>query len=124
MTQAERGFMRVAHIIKVTRISGAESHLLVLLAGLRQRGIDARLIILVERNKPMDDMADEAEERDIPVTRLIIRRDFDLSLLFRLSSAPARHAARYSAYAPDSRRPLWLSGGQDGGRAARHQQPT
>ena len=76
--------MRVVHIIKITRISGAERHLLLLLAGLRQRGVDASLVILVERDKPMDDMLAEARNRDIPVTRLVIRRDYDFTLPWRL----------------------------------------
>ncbi len=79
--------MRVAHIIKVTRISGAERHLLLLLTGLRERGIDARLIILVERDTPMDDMMAEAREREIPVSRFVIRRDNDLLLLWKLRGA-------------------------------------
>lgn len=79
--------MRIAHIIKVTRISGAERHLLLLAEGLRKRGIDAHLIILVERDRPMDDMAAAAEKRDIPLTRLTIHRDYDLSLPWRLQRA-------------------------------------
>ncbi len=79
--------MRVAHVIKVTRISGAERHLLILLRGLRERGVDARLIILVERGKPMDDMLAAAAERDIPVTSLPIRGDYDPLLLWRLRRA-------------------------------------
>ena len=79
--------MRVAHIIKVTRISGAEGHLLDLLTGLRERDVDARAIILVERDKPMDAMMREAEARKIPITRLTIRRDFDLHLLWTLRRA-------------------------------------
>lgn len=79
--------MRIAHIIKVTRISGAERHLLFLLEGLRKRGVDARLIILVERDRPMDEMAAAAEERNIPITRLRIYRDNDLTLLWRLRRA-------------------------------------
>ena len=79
--------MRIAHIIKVTRISGAERHLLFLVEGLRKRGFDAHLIILVERDRPMDDMARAAEKRDIPLTRLTIHRDYDLSLLRRLRRA-------------------------------------
>ena len=79
--------MRVAHIIKVTRISGAEGHLLILLAGLRNRGIDARLIILVEPGKPMEDMVEAAAERGIPTSSLVIRRDYDLPLLFKFRSA-------------------------------------
>ena len=76
--------MRVVHIIKVTRISGAERHLLLLLAGLIQRGVDARLVILVERDQPMDDMLAEAQDDAIPITRLFIRRDYDLALLWKL----------------------------------------
>ena len=87
MTQADRAPLRVAHIIKVTRISGAEGHLLTLLAGLRASGIDARLIILVERETPMDDMAEAAAQTGIPATRLVIGRDYDLRLLFRLRGA-------------------------------------
>ncbi|MCY3779725.1 MAG: glycosyltransferase family 4 protein [Chloroflexi bacterium] len=87
MTQADRGLMRVVHIIKVTRVSGAEGHLLVLLAGLRNRGIDARLIILVEPDKPMEDMVATAADRGIPTSSLIIRRDYDLPLLFKLRNA-------------------------------------
>ena len=79
--------MRIAHIIKVTRISGAERHLLFLVEGVRKRGFDAHLIILVERDRPMDDMARAAEKRDIPLTRLTIHRDYDLSLLRRLRRA-------------------------------------
>lgn len=82
--------MRVVHIIKVTRISGAERHLLLLLAGLIERGVDARLVILVERDKPMDDMLAAAQSRAIPITRLVIRRDYDVALLWRLR-ARLRH---------------------------------
>ena len=79
--------MRVAHIIKVTRISGAERHLLFLLEGLRERGADAHLIILVERHKPMDEMTGEVGALGIPCLRLIMHRDYDLRLLWRLRRA-------------------------------------
>ena len=79
--------MRIAHVIKVTRISGAERHLLFLLDGLRQRGLDAQLIILVERDRPMDEMVAAAEARGIPVQSLPIGRDTDLPLLWRLRRA-------------------------------------
>ena len=42
--------MRVVHIIKVKGIAGAERHLLDLLEGLREREVDARLILLTEPN--------------------------------------------------------------------------
>ncbi len=79
--------MRVAHIIKATRISGAEGHLLVLLQGLRSEGMDARLIMLVEPTQPMDDMMLAAQSRGIPTQRLPIRRDYDPALLFRIRRA-------------------------------------
>ncbi|MCY3867220.1 MAG: glycosyltransferase family 4 protein [Chloroflexi bacterium] len=79
--------MRIAHIIKVTRISGAERHLLFLLDGLRKRSVDARLVILVERDRPMDEMVAAAAERNIPILRLPIGRDYDLPLLWRLRRA-------------------------------------
>lgn len=79
--------MRIAHVIKVTRISGAERHLLFLLDGLRQRGLDARLIILVERDEPMREMVAAAKARGIPVQSILIGRDYDLPLLWRLRRA-------------------------------------
>jgi glycosyltransferase involved in cell wall biosynthesis len=76
--------MRVAHVIKVTNIAGAETHLLTLLSGLRARQIDAQLILLVEPSKPMDDYVDVLAQREIPIYRLIIRADFDPTLVYRL----------------------------------------
>lgn len=76
--------MRVVHIIKVTRISGAERHLLVLLTGLRKQGVDAQLIILTEPHQPMDDMMQIATENDIPIHRIIIKRDYDLRVIFHI----------------------------------------
>ncbi len=84
--------LRVSHIIKVTRISGAENHVLALLGGLRARGVDARLIILVEREQPMDDLLAASAERGIPTTRLTIRRDADLRLALRLRGVLRRQA--------------------------------
>ena len=79
--------LRVAHIIKATRISGAEAHLLALLPGLRERGVDARLIMLVEPDKPMDDMLQRAEACGIPTSRLSIGRDIDPRALWKLRRA-------------------------------------
>lgn len=76
--------MRVVHIIKVTRISGAERHLLILLKGLREKGIDAHLIMLAEASNPMQEMIQAAQERDIPIQSVLIRRDYDLSVINRL----------------------------------------
>jgi glycosyltransferase involved in cell wall biosynthesis len=76
--------LRVVHIIKATNVAGAETHLLMLLSGLRRRQIDAQLLVLVEPSKPMDEYVQAADQRGIPVTRLVITNDFDPTLLPRL----------------------------------------
>ncbi|HLV37784.1 MAG TPA: glycosyltransferase [Spirillospora sp.] len=76
--------LRVAHVIKVTNIAGAETHLLTLLAGLRARQIDAQLLMLTEASKPMDDYLQALTRRGIPVERLVIYSDADPTLLPRL----------------------------------------
>ena len=76
--------MRVAHVIKVVRIAGAEQHLLTLLDGLRARQIDAQLILLVEPSNPMEAYVQAASARGIPVTSVVINSHFDLTLHQRL----------------------------------------
>lgn len=74
--------MIVAHIIKVTRLAGAENHLLALIAGLRDHTINVHVILLVEPSQPMDSFVRAAAP--VPVHRLVIQRDLDLTLLPRL----------------------------------------
>lgn len=76
--------MRVAHIIKVTQIGGAERHLLILLPALKKRGIDPHLIMMVEPDNPMTSMAELAEAAGITVHSLTIRRDYDPIVGFQL----------------------------------------
>jgi glycosyltransferase involved in cell wall biosynthesis len=76
--------LRVAHIIKVTSIAGAETHLLTLLAGLRARQIDAQLILLVEPRRPMDNYAARLAQQGIPAHRLTIGLNADPTLIVRL----------------------------------------
>jgi glycosyltransferase involved in cell wall biosynthesis len=73
--------MKVIHVIKVTSIAGAENHLLVLVAGLRARQIDAQIIMLTEPNKPMIDFITAAKQREIPIRSVVIRRMIDFSLI-------------------------------------------
>ena len=80
----QKVYMHVAHIIKVTRISGAERHLLVLLKGLREQGIDAHLIILTQPNSPMNNMIAEAEQHGIPIHNVTIYRHYDLTVVWRI----------------------------------------
>lgn len=82
--------MRVVHVIKATRIGGAERHLLILLKALREREIDAQLVLLVEPATPMDDLVAEAQARAIPVERILIHGDADLLVTTRLRDALLR----------------------------------
>ncbi len=79
--------MRVLHILKITRVAGVERHLLMLCQGLRREGIDARLLLLVERRRPMTEYVAECEQRGIPSQRMTIYHDADPSLPTRLSRA-------------------------------------
>jgi glycosyltransferase involved in cell wall biosynthesis len=77
---------RIIHLSKMTGTAGSEGHLLILLEGLRAAGLDARLWILIEPDKPIQDFVDRAQAFGIPVERLIIRRDLDPVLWWRLVS--------------------------------------
>lgn len=79
--------MRVAHVIKATGIAGAERHLLILLSGLRARGVDAQLLLLVEPRRPMDDLIERATERGVPVGRVPIRHHLDAGVARKLRKA-------------------------------------
>ena len=81
--------MKVVHIIKATRISGAERHLLILLPALKARGIDVHLILLEDPAHPVDDMAHQLTEADVPVWRIPIYRHNDVQVIGRI-----RHVLR------------------------------
>ncbi|MCC6614432.1 MAG: glycosyltransferase [Anaerolineae bacterium] len=73
--------MHVTHLIKAVGIAGAERHLLTLLPGLRARGIDVDLILLVEPDRLLDSYVQMMEAAGIPVERRIIHSHADLSLV-------------------------------------------
>ncbi len=76
--------MKVIHVIKITSIAGAENHLLMLVAGLRARNIDAEIVMLTEPAKPMTEFVAEAKRREIPIKSLVIRRSIDPALIKNL----------------------------------------
>ena len=78
--------MRVVHVVKVKGLAGAENHLLLLLEGLRRRGIDAEFLLLVEPSIPVDEMVQACETRGIPAERVHIHGNADLGLYRRLWS--------------------------------------
>ncbi|MCK6580543.1 MAG: glycosyltransferase [Anaerolineae bacterium] len=79
--------MKVAHLIKATRIAGAERHLLILLPGLQARGVEVRLLLLVEPDKPVQDFGDALVRGGIPVERIVIHRHSDIGVIGRIRAA-------------------------------------
>ncbi len=77
--------MHVLHITKATGIAGSENHLLTLLAGLREKEVDARLLLLVEPDNPVEALVQAASARGIPIEREVIRGHVDPALLARLT---------------------------------------
>jgi glycosyltransferase involved in cell wall biosynthesis len=83
---------RIIHLSKMTGAAGAEGHLLVLLPGLRARGLDARLWILVEPGNPLQEYVDRVQASGVPVERIVIHHHLDPGLWRRL--AARLHAVR------------------------------
>jgi glycosyltransferase involved in cell wall biosynthesis len=77
--------VQIVHIIKIVLTAGAERHLLRLLPGLKARGLDVHLIVLVQPDKPMDDFVALAADAGISVERIKIHRHADVTLLPRLA---------------------------------------
>lgn len=76
--------MQVVHLIKAKQIGGAERHLLMLLPALIARGIDARLLVLVEPDTPMQDLFAEAEARGIPAEAIPLKGNLDVVIINRI----------------------------------------
>ncbi|MGJ3238047.1 MAG: glycosyltransferase family 4 protein [Anaerolineae bacterium] len=76
--------MRVVHLIKAKQIGGAERHLLMLLPALMARGVDVRLLVMVEPDNPMTDLFEEAQARGIPAEAVEIRHTIDVVIINRL----------------------------------------
>jgi len=75
----------VLHVQKVKGISGSENHLLSLLPGLRERGFDARMLVLHEREPEAADFMRELRARDVLVDELVLRLDVDPVAFGRLT---------------------------------------
>ncbi len=76
---------KIVHIAKMTGVAGTENHLLTLLPGLRARGLDAHLIVLVEPDKPMDSYIAQMTGLGVSAEPLIINRDVEFSLIGQLA---------------------------------------
>ena len=78
--------MRVAHILKTTGLSGAESHLLTLSGGLRAEGFESRLIVLVDRRRPPTALIEAAKAVDVPVDLMPLAHDLDLAVVPKMAA--------------------------------------
>jgi glycosyltransferase involved in cell wall biosynthesis len=76
---------RIVHLVKMVGVSGMERHLLSLLPGLRACGLDARIIVLVEPDKPMTEYLQAMQRLGVPAEALVISRDFDPGLMATLA---------------------------------------
>ena len=79
--------MKVVHVIKATRIAGAERHLTILLPALKARGVEVALLLIEDPAKPVDDLVALLETSGIPVTRIPIKRHLDFGVIGRLRRA-------------------------------------
>lgn len=77
--------MRIVHVSKVTGIAGSENHLLYLLSGLREAGVDVHLIVLQEPRRPVPDYIQRLNELSIQATAVPIYHHIDPTLPLRLA---------------------------------------
>jgi glycosyltransferase involved in cell wall biosynthesis len=76
----------VLHLQKVAGISGSEAHLLSLLPRLRERGWDARMLMLHEHEPGAWDFARELTARGVPLDAIPLRADVDPIAFVRLTA--------------------------------------
>ncbi|HEV3404657.1 MAG TPA: glycosyltransferase family 4 protein [Gaiellaceae bacterium] len=84
----------ILHVQKVSGISGSEAHLLSLLPGLRERGYDARFLMLHEGEPGAGEFAAALRARGIPLEELRLRGDADPVAFARLVAALRRQRPR------------------------------
>jgi len=75
------------HVAKVSGISGAENHLLLLLPALRERGYDIRFLHLHEHEPGAAEFAAALRERGVPVSDVALRRTADPRAFRRVFAA-------------------------------------
>jgi glycosyltransferase involved in cell wall biosynthesis len=75
----------VLHVAKVAGVAGAETHLLSLLPALRERGWDARMIVLHEGEPAVAEFVDGLRAAGVPVEPWRMHVDFDPRVTARLA---------------------------------------
>jgi glycosyltransferase involved in cell wall biosynthesis len=74
----------IVHLQKVAGIAGSETYLLSLLPGLRDRGWDARMLMLHASEPGAFEFADEVRRRGVPLDTIRLRADVDPVAFVRL----------------------------------------
>jgi len=77
--------MKILHIIKAKQVSGAETHLKILLPALKNHGVKPALIVLIEKNQPMREFIDYFCSKGIFATAFNIKSNLNISLIIRLT---------------------------------------
>jgi glycosyltransferase involved in cell wall biosynthesis len=80
----------VLHVGKVSGVSGSEAHLLTLLPDLRERGFDARFVLLHEDEPGAAEFRRRLEERGVPVQAIRMRHALDPVAFARLLASVRR----------------------------------
>ena len=80
----------ILHIAKVSGISGAENHLLLLLPALRERGYDVRVLHLHENEPGAEEFAAALRESEVPVEGVVLSRTVDPGALRRIVATVRR----------------------------------
>jgi glycosyltransferase involved in cell wall biosynthesis len=81
----------ILHLQKVAGIAGSETYLLSLLCGLRERGWDARILMLHAEEPGAYDFARELDRRGVPVDAIRLRADVDPLAFLELIAYLGRH---------------------------------
>ncbi len=78
--------MRVAHILKTTGLSGAESHLLTLSGGLLAEGWESRLIVLVNQRRPPTALIEAARAANVQIDTVPLASDLDMAATAKIAA--------------------------------------
>lgn len=86
--------MRIVHISKVTGIAGSEGHLLRLLPGLAQQGLEVQMLVLEDSRLPVTAFCEMLQTHNVQVECISIHGHLDPGL-------PGRLTRRLAALQPD-----------------------